>query len=144
MDKLPNIMTRDQAIELASGGDPSALAYLKVISEATRALDNLADQDKPASAYALGHLLLVQLPTNGFFQRHQTALISLHLLALSAWEHGDEMMRSADHREQAYAVVNRDMVNEIFIYVAIVNGVKGDQLLALRRAQAHHQKFELS
>lgn len=80
------------AISLACGDNASAVAYLTMIAQVARSLDDLQDGDAgQVDVGYLAHLLLVALPRNSFFAQHSTYLVPLHDAAVNAWQDANQM-----------------------------------------------------
>jgi len=81
-----------EAIALAAGENQQAAAYLGLIAQVARMLDDLEDGDHgPVEVGYLAHLTLVVLPRNPFFAQHAAYLIPLHDAAINAWQDASQM-----------------------------------------------------
>lgn len=127
-------MTANEAIHLAANGNDAAEDYMRIVGRAARLLDNIVDQDKPYCGYELAELLLVSLPNNPFYRENRATLDALHLLAVRAWQDADKWLNSADPYQQEHAKVNRDLINEIVVYVAQMTDASEEVRMTVRDA----------
>lgn len=121
------------AVDLISAGDFAAKAYLQSICFAARLMDDAVDGDRgPVDHYRLFHVLLVELPANGFFHAHRTTLLPLHSATLNAWQDSDVWLREPGLRRQ-HALVFRDYLTELGLTVAyLVGGYDHRRAVSLR------------
>lgn len=111
-----------RAIDLIAGGDAAARDYLVLVSHAARLMDDAVDADHgPVDLHRLFHLLLVEIPANGFFQIHRHALLALHSATLNAWQDATAWEKEPG-RKRAHAMVLRDYLTELALFVALAVG----------------------
>jgi hypothetical protein len=110
-----------EVIALACGDNAAAAAYLTLIAQAIRMLDDLHDGDAgPVDVGYLAHLLLVALPRNPFFAQHAAHLVALHDTAVNAWQDANQM--DPDGLLVAPRVWS-DQINEVvFVVAGLVGG----------------------
>jgi hypothetical protein len=108
------------AISLACGDNAAASAYLTMIAQVARMIDDLEDGDTgPVDIGYLAHLVLVALPRNPFFAQHAAYLVPLHDAAINAWQDANQM--DPDGHLPAVRIWS-DQINEIACVVAGLAG----------------------
>jgi hypothetical protein len=114
----------NEAIRLASNGNTDAWNYLWIIARALRVIDDLVDEPEKVGVqqkYKLANLLLVDLPSNAFFDQHKPSLLAMHLTAINAWIDSNDWMEK-DKTRKTYALVIRDQITELVMLVAYLTG----------------------
>lgn len=116
----------DELIPLCAKEDKAAQAYLNRLFFIVRKLDDLWDEDHAVTKYDLAKgffMALNDLPLNTFFIKHQSALVSVQVIAFNAWMDANELVSNQPtDTDLIYAHVLRDYICEIFPLVAYFTG----------------------
>ncbi len=123
MDRIAQQAKLDEVIMLASDGNRDAEAYMRLVAQCARWMDDIVDGDvdpKP-DVIDLAELLFVHLPANAFFRANASWLIPLHWTAINAWRDSN-VWEKADGAQFIYSRVIRDQINEITQMVALLTG----------------------
>lgn len=117
-----NDLKVDFVIKEAAGDDKSAFEYLHLMATSARIVDDIQDEFEKINPKQLMHLieyLFISIPGNQFFQKHQNALFSQHLILWNAWEASNDL-EQGDKTDKIYAHVLRDYINELLPLVAFL------------------------
>lgn len=134
MSEVSNYPERvNLACDLIANGDQDARHYLRLVCYAARLMDDAVDGDHgPVDMHRLFHVLLVELPSSPFFERHRGAMFPIYSTTLQAWRDADVWLQAGGHKRQ-HALAFRDYLTELGLYVALlVGGFDHRQAISLK------------
>lgn len=125
-------------------GDPHAVRFILLFSDACELWDDLIDGDKPISpdhVHRAFFSLLTELPLNPFFDRFKPQLIPLLITGINAWMDANDLEKG-DSNDRVFAYVLRDWYMEFVSYVIYLT--RGHDYLrrnslSIRRFFTHHE-----
>lgn len=107
------------------GGQADAVAFCQSLARISQIVDDLHDQDKPVAAStikAMAWEVLVQLPSNPFYQRHFPTLQGMVRGALNDWFDSTVFEASGNGHDLSLAFVLRDSLTGVVSQCAYLVG----------------------
>jgi len=119
-------MSEKELIREVCLNNNDAIAFIEVLARASQAMDDMVDMDKPLSRQDKQTLfwdLLITLPSNPFYLRHQNMLMPVMANALNDWFTGNELERQPGNQQDLMvAYVLRDNLAAVVSQVAWIVG----------------------
>lgn len=110
----------DAAVRELFCGDEDAIRFMQDIGFWSHVYDDLIDQDKAIPAdfiHAVMWKLLVSIPENPFYQRHQSYLRPIIVTGILNWRAANDMEASGSVEQLRVAHVTRYSINDVALMV---------------------------
>lgn len=116
-------------------GDRDALDLYERLVFVSHSWDDLIDKDKPVSSATINDLvanLILYLPGNPFFRKHEEAMRAGILAAMTGYRAANIMERSGDeHKIELAHYVRYSVVNLVMFMLGVIHGSeRGAEMLA--------------
>ena len=123
----PDPEAQRKLLHFIAKGDPAAAGFLAAIVELVYLADDAVDEDlafdvRQKMMSRLLWIVMVDLPRNPFWLRHQTAFSGLIAETLVFWTVSDTWKRTGDLKRKMFGYVRRENVDGIAVAVAAIVG----------------------
>jgi hypothetical protein len=128
-------------------GDPHAIAFILICSDACELFDDLIDKDKPLEETHVVRVLFslfTELPVNPFFDAYKHQLIPVMITGINAWLDANALERGTEN-DKVFAYVLRDWYMEIICFVIYLlrgRAYMRQTSLEVRHFFTHHETLE--
>lgn len=129
--------TNDALLELMCG-DADAVEMLRHISLWSHAYDDLIDRDKPIADDTIHDVmwrLLVKLPMNPFWRKHELLLRPLFITGILNWRAANDMQAAGCEEELRIAHVIRYSISDVGLMAMALAGGESHAMKNARRAR---------
>lgn len=119
-------------------GDKDAARFICDVASCSHTYDDLIDQDKPASSAAIHKTmwsLLVGMPGNPFFAKHQDSLRPILTTAILNWRAANDMEQSGSLEELRIAHSIRYALSDVLLMCMVLTGGAEHAAANARRAR---------
>jgi hypothetical protein len=121
-EREEDLVRGSELIKLASGKNKEAARYLHMIGRVWRVLDDIYDGDYPITrkdVLEVIEYLLIEIPSNRFFNHHRDKLSYQHITAYNAWMTANEWSKG-DLEQRIFSHVWRGDYQAVIGLVALL------------------------
>lgn len=119
IDPLPQWLTGELAEH------PAALRFLDIVYRAIEVWDDFIDRDNGVTdedVHAAFTALLLELPSNPFFETHKPALVPMISIVITSWHASNSMPRGGAEGAHAYTL-RKEFINLCLMVVTLTRGL---------------------
>lgn len=127
-------------------GHPVALRFLDIVYRAIEVWDDIYDRDGRVSdddVHRAFTALLLELPTNQFFEQHKAALIPALAVMINSWHVSNALSREGAQGAHGYTL-RKEFINLCLMVVMFIHGIDRARVVAIEAwtATAEADSFE--
>jgi hypothetical protein len=119
------------ATELA--GHPEAFRFLDIVYRAIEVWDDIIDRDNGVTdedVHAAFTALLLELPFNGFFERHKAALAPMISVVIVSWHASNALSKNTPEDGAHAYVLRKEFINLCLLVLTMTVGLQRARVVA--------------
>lgn len=115
-------------------GHPEALRFLDIVYRAIEVWDDIIDRDNSVTdedVHAAFTALLLELPFNGFFERHKAALVPMISVVIVAWHASNALPRDTVESTAHAYTLRKEFINLCLLVLTMTVGLQRAREVAI-------------